>query len=287
MIHHSRPLLGIALFLGSGACFALLDTTAKHVVATVPVLMALAVRYVLQAIFSSAFLMAAKQHAPLRTNRLGLQLLRSVLLLGSSVAALFSLKHIPLAEFTAIVMLTPLMVSVIAVVVMKEKLDGAGWLLLALSFAGTLLIVRPGGAASGWGAVFALICVAQAVAYQLLSGVLGRSDHPTTTHLITMWSAALLFVLSLPWSWTPIESSTTWAWLCCMALMGALGHWFLAHAFRCAPASTLAPFNYASLLWATFLGWVVFGHLPDVWAAWGMGMIALCGCVHTMRHARR
>lgn len=287
MIHHSRPLLGIALFLGSGACFALLDTTAKHVVATVPVLMALAVRYVLQAIFSSAFLMAAKQHAPLRTNRLGLQLLRSLLLLGSSVAALFSLKHIPLAEFTAIVMLTPLMVSVIAVVVMKEKLDGAGWLLLALSFAGTLLIVRPGGAASGWGAAFALICVSQAVAYQLLSGVLGRSDNPTSTHLITMWSAAVLFTLTLPWSWSPIEDAGTWAWLSFMGLIGALGHWLLAHAFRHAPASTLAPFNYANLLWATLLGWSVFGQFPDTVAATGMALIAACGLINTRRQVLR
>lgn len=275
------------MFLGAGACFALLDTTAKHVLLTVPVLMILAVRYTLQAVFSSALLIAAKQHVSMRTRRPGLQFLRSVLLLGSSVASLSSLKLIPLAEFTAIVMLTPLVVSVFAVVFLKERLDGAGWLLLVLSFVGTLLIVRPGGAASGWGAVFALICVAQAAAYQLLSGILGRTDHPTSTHLITMWSAALLFVLSLPWSWTPINSPTTWAWLCWMALMGALGHWLLAHAFRYAPASTLAPFNYASLLWTTLLGWVVFDHLPDAWAAWGMGMIAVCGCVHTLRHMHR
>lgn len=275
------------MFLGSGACFALLDTTAKHVLVTVPVLMVLAVRYALQAIFSSALLVVARQHVKVRTRRPALQLLRSVLLLGSSVASLSSLKLIPLAEFTAIVMLTPLMVSVFAVVVLKERLDGAGWLLLVLSFVGTMLIVRPSGSASGWGAVFALICVAQAAAYQLLSGILGRTDHPTSTHLITMWSAALLFVLSLPWSWTPIESPTTWAWLSWMALMGALGHWLLAHAFRHAPASTLAPFNYASMLWATLLGWLVFGHLPDSWSAIGMGMIAVCGCVHTLRHVRR
>jgi drug/metabolite transporter (DMT)-like permease len=287
MTHHRRPLLGIALILLSGACFALLDTVAKHVLATVPVLMALAMRYVLQAIFSSTLLMAAKQHAPLRTNRLGLQLLRSVLLLGSSGAALFSLKHMPLAEFTAIIMLTPLMVSVIAVVVMKEKLDGAGWLLLALSFAGTLLIVRPGGAASGWGAVFALICVSQGVVYMLLSGVLGRSDNPTSTHLITMWSAAALLALTLPWSWSPIEHSATWAGLAFMGLMGALGHWSLAHAFRHAPASTLAPFNYANLLWATLLGWSVFGQLPDAIASTGMTLIAACGLINMRRQMRR
>jgi drug/metabolite transporter (DMT)-like permease len=284
---HSRPLLGIGLVLGAGACFTLLDTTAKHVVATVPVLMALAVRYLLQAVFSSALLMAARQHAPLRTRRWGLQLLRGVLLLGSSVAALFSLKHIPLAEFTAIAMITPLVVSVIAVVVMKEKLDATGWVLLALSFAGTLLIVRPGGAASGWGAVFALICVAQAVAYQLVTGILGRSEHPTTTHLITMWSAAALFALTLPWSWSPVDSPVMWAWMALMALIGAVGHLLLAHAYRHAPASTLAPFHYASLLWATLLGWAVFGQFPDAIAATGMALIAACGLVNTRRQMRR
>ena len=285
--HHGRPLLGIGLVLGAGACFTLLDTTAKHVVATVPVLMALTVRYLLQAVFSSGLLMAAGQSAPMRTRRKGLQLLRGVLLLGSSVAAIFSLKHIPLAEFTAIAMITPLLVSLIAVFVMKESLDATGWALLALSFTGTLLIVRPGGAAAGWGAVFALICVAQAVAYQLVTGILGRSEHPTTTHLITMWTAAALFTLTLPWSWSTVDSPAMWGWMALMALLGAVGHLLLAHAYRHAAASTLAPFHYASLLWATALGWLVFDQLPDTVAATGMALITACGLVNTRRQMRR
>lgn len=285
--HHSRPLLGIALALCAGACFALLDTTAKHVATTVPVLMALAVRYVLQAVFSSTLLMVARQHAPMRTHRWGLQLLRSVLLLGSSVAGLFSLKEIPLAEFTAILMMMPLMVSVVAVLVMKEKLDATGWVLLALSFSGALLIVRPGGAADGWGALFALLCVAQAVAYQLLTGFLGRSEHPTTTHLITMWSAAVLFAVTLPWSWSAVSSASTWGLMALMALLGAVGHWLLAHAFRHTPASVLAPFQYAGLLWATLLGWIVFDQFPDPVATSGIVLIVTCGLWDTRRQIRR
>lgn len=285
--HHTRPLLGIGLLLGAGACFTVLDATAKHVVATVPVLMALTVRYLLQAIFSSTLLRAAGQHAPMRTQRLGLQLLRGVLLLGSSISAVFSLKYMPLAEFTAICLITPLLVSLIAVVVMKEKLDALGWALLGASFLGTLLIVRPGSAAWNWGAVYALTCVVQAVAYQLVTGVLGRSEHPTTTHLITMWTAAALFTVMLPWSWSPVDSAAMWGWMAFMGLIGAVGHLMLAHAYRHASASALAPFNYASLVWATVFGWAIFGQLPDAIAATGMALIAACGLVNTRRQMRR
>lgn len=284
---HGRPLLGIALLVGSGVCFTLLDAAAKHVIAVVPVMMALSARYLLQSVLSSALLRLAGQHRVPPARRWALQLLRGVLLLASSVMAVLAIERMPLAEFTAIVLLTPLVVSLVAVLVMKESLDSAGWGLLALSFAGTLLIVRPGGAVEGVAAAYTLCCVVLSVSYHLLTGVLGRSEHPTTTHLISTWTATALLLLMLPWNWAPVGSMALWGWMGFMGLAGAFGHLMVAHAYRHAPASTLAPFQYVCLVWATLLGWAVFEHLPDRITFAGMALIAACGVVNTRRHMLR
>ena len=83
---------GIGLVLLAGLCFTVQDAVAKHVAAAVPVLMVLWVRYVLQAGISAALLLPALPRERLRTRRPGLQLLRGVLLLGSSASAVHGLK---------------------------------------------------------------------------------------------------------------------------------------------------------------------------------------------------
>lgn len=283
----AHPWRGIALVLLAGLCFTIQDATAKHVVATVPALMLLWVRYVLQAAFSAAVLLPAQPRERLRTRRPGLQLLRSVLLLGSSVFAVFSLKHLPIAEFAAIVMVTPLLVSLLAVLFFKEQLSGAGWLLLLLSFAGTLLIVRPSGAVWGWAAIYPFVCMVLGAGYQLVTSRLGRAgEDPTTTHLLSMGGCALLFSLSAPLSWAPVGDPAMWGWLALLSVAGAAGHLLVAHAYRHAPATTLAPYGYSNLAWATLAGWWVFGQVPDGWSALGMSLIVCCGLLATRLHAR-
>lgn len=265
----------------AGACFIVLDATAKYLVATVPVLMVLWVRYVMQAVLSSAIMAAAGQHTIVRTRHPWLQALRGLLLLASSLMAVFSLKHMPLAEFTAVVMVTPVVVSLFSVFVFGERLGPVGWALLLLSFGGTLLIVKPTGAHYGWAALFPFACTVLAATYQLVSARLGRTDPPSTTHLLSVWIAAGVATLGAPVAWSTVSDPVVWAWMGLMGLMGAIGHLFLAHAYRHASASTLAPYHYASLVWAVLVGWLVFEHSPDVWAWAGIALIVSCGLVKT------
>jgi len=273
---------GIGLVLLAGLCFTVQDAVAKHVAAAVPVLMVLWVRYVLQAGISAALLLPALPRERLRTRRRGLQVLRGVLLLGSSASAVHGLKHLPMAEFAAIVMVTPLLVSLLAVLFFKERLSAAGWTLLLLSFGGTLLIVRPTGTPYGWAALYPFACMVLGALYQLVTSRLARDgEDPTATHLMSMAACALLFSLTAPASWSPVGSLASWGWLVLMSLAGAAGHLFVAHAYRHAPATVLAPCNYASLGWAVLAGWLVFGHVPDAWTWSGIALILACGLAST------
>ena len=115
----SRPLQGIGLLVMAVACFVVLDTSFKHISGVISVLIAVWFRYSFQAVVMAAVLLPLRGSALLRTRRPWLQLLRGGLLLTVSVLGFVSLSHMPVGEFTAIVMLTPLMVTLLAALFLK------------------------------------------------------------------------------------------------------------------------------------------------------------------------
>ena len=111
----SVTLTGILCAVTAMACFAVLDTTNKILVAGVPLLMILWVRYMFQAIATSAMMLPQRGLAIFNTSHIGLQILRGLLLVACSLLAFVSLQRMPVAEFTAIGMLTPLAVTLLRV----------------------------------------------------------------------------------------------------------------------------------------------------------------------------
>ena len=76
------------------------------------------------------------------------------------------------------------------------------------------------------------------------------------------------------WTWpTPLD----WALMVLTGFMGAVGHWFLILAYRRTEASSLAPYMYLQLPWITFLGWLLFGDLPDLWTLAGAAVVISSG----------
>ena len=269
--------LGIVFVVLACACFAILDTTAKFVALTVPVLVAVWVRYVVQATLSSMVLLPMHGWQVMRTSRLRLQLLRGLLLVTSSTVAVYSLTYMPLGEFTAIVMTTPLLVTVLAVVFLKERITVLHWFCVLGGFAGVLMIVRPGGHALGWAAALPLGCTVANSIYQLLSGYLGRTEKVATTHMYTSWVGTLVASLLLPLAWQAVDSMWLWALMVLTGVMGAVGHFLLILAYSRARAVTLVPYLYFHIGFAVVGGWLVFGQLPDGWSWAGIGLIALTG----------
>ena len=237
----ASPLAGIALVLGAVACFAVLDTTTKIVSASVPLLMALWFRYAFQAVATTAMVLPRQGLRALRTAHPKFQVLRGVLLLCSSLLAFFSLKFLPVGEFTAIVMIGPLLITLLAAFTLGERVAPLRWLLVLGGFAGTLGIIRPGGDAFDWKMLLPLGVVATNTCFQLLTSKLARTEAPLTTHLYTGWVGTLLASLPLPFVWAQIESWQLWAGLLLMGFMASVGHFLLILGYARAPASILTP----------------------------------------------
>jgi drug/metabolite transporter (DMT)-like permease len=259
------------------ACFAALDTTTKYVSVSVPLLMALWFRYAFQALATTAVVLPLRGLSALRTLHPRFQVLRGVLLLATSLFAFASLKYMPVGEFTAIVMVAPLAITVLAAKVLHEKVAPLRWVLVAGGFLGTLIIIRPGGEAFGWTSLLPLALVATNAWFQVLTSKLARTEDPLTLHFYTGWVGTLIASLALPFVWTTVHDPWLWAALGFMGLMGTVGHFLLILGYQRAPASTLTPYLYAQIAFAMLGGWLVFSHVPDGWSVVGIAMIAVCG----------
>ncbi|CDS50726.1 Membrane protein, putative [Polaromonas sp. CG9_12] len=272
-----NTLAGIALLVAAVACFAVLDTTTKIISLSVPVLMALWFRYAFQAIATTVSMLPSRGWSLLRTAHPKFQCLRGLLLLATSTFAFFSLKHMPVGEFTAIVMITPLVITLLASLTLGERVSVLRWALVIGGFVGTLIIIRPGGNQFSWAMLLPLGLVISHAWFQILTSRLARTEDPVTMHFYTGWVGTLLASLALPFVWTSLDSWALWAGLALMGLMGTVGHFMMILAYARAPVSTLTPFLYAQIGFAMLGGWLAFYHVPDELSLLGMGMIAVCG----------
>lgn len=272
-----KPLHGVVFVLCAVACFAVLDTTVKYTSAAVSVLVAVWFRYVFQAVVVSAVVLGMSGRTLLATRHPGFQLLRGLLLLSVSVLSFISVSLMPVGEFTAIVMLAPLVVTLLAALFLKEQVSPLRWVLVAGGFAGALLVVQPGGHALGWVTLLPLLMVCMYACFQILTSRMARTEHPMTMHLYTGWVGALAMSLVVPWVWTVLPDGRTLALLCLVGLMGTVGHFLLIMAYARAPASTLSPYLYAQIGFAMAAGWWVFGHVPGPLEWVGIALIAACG----------
>jgi drug/metabolite transporter (DMT)-like permease len=281
--HHPRR--AVAVLLAALLCFAALDTTTQAITSMAPLVMAVWFRYLFQAVSTAAVLLPRRGRALLRTRHPWLQAMRGLMLLTTSLLGFLSLQHMPVGEFTAIVMLTPLAVTLLAAHALGERIGVLRWAVLFGGFAGALLIVRPGRDMLGVAALYPLALVAALAAFQVLTSRLARTDDPGTMHFYTGWIGTLACSVALPWSWRSLDG-TAWALLVAAGVLGSLGHFLFIQGYRRAPASTLTPFLYVQIAFATLGGWWVFGHAPDglTWA--GIVVIAVCGAGGTFLASR-
>src|SRR5678815_353437 len=272
-----RILAGIGLVVVAVACFATLDTATKVSTIGVPILMGVWFRYAFQAVATTLVLLPRYGVAVLRTEHPRYQLLRGSLLLASSTLAFLSLRHMPLAEFTSIVLIAPLVVTLFAATVLKEEVSPLRWALVAGGFAGTLVILRPGGTVFSWAILLPLGLVVSNAWFQVLTSRLARTEKPLTMHFYSGWVGTLIASVALPFAWAPLPGWHWWAILCLMGFMGTVGHLFLILAYQRAPASTLTPYLYGQIGFAMLTGWVMFSQVPDLASLVGMALIAVCG----------
>lgn len=268
---------GIALAVSATLCFALLDTLSQFMGRFVPVVMAVWTRFLVQTVLTGVLLWPQYGKQLLYTRRPFLQFARGALMVSSSALAFMSLQHVPVGEFTAIMMLTPLVITLLAAALLRERISRLGWWLVAGGFAGALIVVRPKGSDFSAGIFLPLLLVGVNAGFQILTSKLVRTEHPAGVHFYSGLFGLIACSLLLPLAWEPMDS--VWLWLGVMGIgvFGSVGHYLLILAYQRAPASRITVYLYSQIGFATLAGWVAFGHTPDQWTLLGIALIAFCG----------
>jgi drug/metabolite transporter (DMT)-like permease len=279
---------GILLMLAAGVAFVIMDATGKHLTASLSVTEITWGRCLFHLLALPLFLGGQSVGAVLRSARPGLQLVRSTLLLGSTFFFFWGVKYIPLAEATAIGFVTPLLLTALAVPLLGERVGIRRWAAVGIGFASVILIIRPGFGMVHWAMTLPLLTAVCFALYQIATRVLSRSDGPATTYAyspVAGLAVTSLVLLLVPGEWRmpdPVE----WLGLVFLGLMGGVSHYLLIRAFAAAPASLLAPFAYAQLVWSIAIGYGWFGDFPDGWTLLGAGLISASGLYVLYRERR-
>lgn len=291
-----RPALGIALILLMAACFASMDSTIRYLGAFLPVLLILWARYSFQALAMLIWLGSqALRGKPgqFRAAHPKFQAVRGLLLLITSAMSFYGVQYMPVAEFTAINMLTPVVVTLLAATVLHERVSRLRWALVIGGFIGALIVIRPGSGLFGWAVLFPLAGALTYASFQVLTAKLAALESPYTTHFYTGMTGSVLLSLILAFGpfevLAPLRAASAWqlGLIAFIGLLGTVGHLLLILALGLAPTGTLMPFVYTQIAVAATIGYFVFGHAPDGYAWLGMGVLSACGATSAWLNVRR
>jgi drug/metabolite transporter (DMT)-like permease len=271
-----RPFKGIALILSSTVFLGVSDVTAKYLSATLPSIEIAWLRFLVFAIIMVPAMVPGSPLFALKTNSIGLQLMRGAALLGSSLFFISGLRYLPIAEASATGFVSPLFVTALSIVFLSEKVGVRRWLATAVGLLGVLIILRPGSSAFHPAAFFPIVSALAWAATLIMTRMMSGREHAIT--IMTYSSIAGVAILSalVPFVWV----APSWQAIAFGVLIGVFstaGQWIVVLAFRYADASVLAPFSYTQLLWVSILGFMIFGEVPGVWTIVGAAFIVGSG----------
>ncbi len=267
---------GLGFFLLGTWSFGVLDAVAKLLTQSYHPLQVTWGRFFFATVAVLPWVVGLSLRGALRSRRPGLQLVRASILAATNFMFFMAIQHMQLAEVQAISFIAPLLVTALAALLLGEHVGPRRWTAVAIGLFGVAIILRPGSEVLHWSAFFALAQAAGNAFFHLLTRSVSAHDPPQVTFVFTatVGAAAASLLVPLVWIWpTPGD----WLLMMVTGVMGAVGHWFLILAYRRTEASSLAPYMYLQLPWVTFLGWLMFAHLPDRWTLVGAGIVIASG----------
>ena len=280
-----RPLLGIALMMGFCVLAPLADAIAKLVGGTVPILELILIRFAFQALLLPP-VVAAGGLKPLPRNTIQRIILRTVLHIFGIGCMFKGLQYLPLADAVAIAFVMPFIMLLLGKVFLGEEVGFRRLAACAVGFAGTLLVLQPAFADTGWPALLPLAVALIFALFMLVTRQIAKEVDAVPLQAI---SGGIAVVLLLPiWIYlgapSPLRFDDTTLWLlAAIGVLGTGGHLFMTWSLRYAPASTLAPMQYLEIPMATLFGYLIFTDLPGPLASVGIALTIGAGVYIILR----
>ena len=214
------------------------------------------------------------------------QLMRGLFAVITSFLFMIAIKHMPLADITAIMFATPIIMTALAPYFLGEEVGWRRWTAVIIGFSGILLMIRPSGEALFWPALLALAATFFNSFRDLATRHLSRTEDANGIMICTTACVMLGGFGSLFFAWRAPDLEG----LALFALTGVLqgiGQYFLVVAFLFGEAVVVAPFRYFALIWATLYGYLMFGDIPGLDTLSGAAIVVGSGLFIFYREARK
>jgi drug/metabolite transporter (DMT)-like permease len=271
-----HPFKGIALILASTVFLGASDVAAKYLSATLPSIEIAWIRFVVFALIMVPAMTPGSPLFALPTNRLGLQLLRGVTVLASSLFFISGLRFLPIAEASATGFVAPLFVTALSIVFLGEKVGLRRWIATGIGLIGVIIILRPGSGAFHPAAFFPIVSALAWACTLIMTRMMSGTERAITVMTYSSIAGVCILTALVPFVWV----APSWHDILFGVFIGVAsttGQWIVVLAFRYAGASVLAPFSYTQLLWVSVGGFLIFGEVPDVWTVTGTAFIVASG----------
>ena len=276
-------LIGIGIVSGAVLFFSILDTGAKWLVQSLPLLQVVFLRFLGHTIFTAAVMVPRSRLNLVRTRRPWLQFVRAMMLPCMTAMNFWALQYLQLAETGSIMFLAPVIVAVLGVRLLGERLDKGRWIAIVVGFVGVMIILQPGS--RGFHPAM-LVSVLQTIMYAgfiLLTRLLASVDRPESTNFLSALGSTIVIAPFALLVWQMPTSALEWFVVIITGVAGGLGHYMLALAHRFAPASTLSPFIYQQILYMSLLGYLVFDDVPRSAVVIGAAIVVASGLYLLLR----
>lgn len=283
----NNPRLGMWLMCATAFIFAVQDGISRHLAGEYNVLMIVMIRYWFFAAF--VITIAARKEGSFRaaaaTKQPVLQGLRGLLLAGEICVMVAGFVVLGLVESHAIFACYPLLVAAFSGPILGEKVGWRRWAAIGIGFIGVLVILRPGFAVFSPYAVIPLTSAVLFAIYGLLTRFAARKDSAATSFFWTGVMGAIAMTCVGVWFWEPM-TQPDWIWMGALCITGASGHFLLIKTYEVAEASSVQPFAYLQLVFATMIGIAVFGETLALNV--GIGAVIVVGAgLFTLLRSRR
>jgi drug/metabolite transporter (DMT)-like permease len=275
--HRRQRLIGIGLMCGAVACFACLDAMAKYLGGHIDPLQVVGMRFISAFFLALIFSNPLSHPGLLRATRPGLQILRGLMMLCTTIFNFLSFRYLQLDEALAILFSTPFLVAILAGPLLGEWIGWRRWTAIGVGFIGVLVVIRPGLGGMHWAALLSVASALFYAGYAIATRMVMRHDTSETTLFYANLVGVAVMVPVLPFVWSAPPSALDLGLLLAVGAFGSFGHYLLILAHHRAPASVLSPFMYTQLLWASMLGYLVFANVPNRWTLAGAGIVVASG----------
>jgi drug/metabolite transporter (DMT)-like permease len=284
----SNPKLGISLMAITMLIFAVQDGISQYLAREYNVFFIVMVRYWFFALF--VFILCSKQPGGLRkaisTKQPFLQVFRGALLALEVIVMITSFTLLGLIESHAIFSIYPLLVAALSGPVLKEFVGWKRWSAIFIGFIGVMIILKPSNNVFSLEAIIPLVAALMFALYSLLTRYAARQDTSMTSFFWTGLIGAVVMSIVGSGYWIALKP-VDWAWLGLLCILACLAHYLLIKCYELSEASSLQPFAYLQLLFATIIGLWIFSEKLEVHVVMGALLVVLSGLFAIWRERQK